>query len=223
MKALTQRLIAVEGPIGVGKTTLARKLAERQNARLVLEDADGNPFLEDFYKTGRKNALQTQLHFLLARSRNLASLAQLDLFQQGVVMDYTLEKDALFARLNLSPSEMELYHQISKALIQVAGVPDLVIYLQASVDTLLQRIEKRGRESERKFSRSYLQAVSSAYSETFFHYRQGPLLMVNTEQLDLETNEKDVELLARKIDTVTAGVHSFSPQGSAAFELDFSS
>ncbi len=175
------RHIVVEGPIGVGKTSLARKLAERFGTQLVLEEAGSNPFLERFYRDGRRYALPTQLFFLFQRVNQLRDLGQRDLFTQTVTGDFLLDKDPLFARLTLDDDELGLYQQIFDSMRPQAPVPDLVIYLQAQPDTLVERVHKRGVAMEADISESYLRALADAYSRYFYNYEASPLMIVNTE------------------------------------------
>ncbi len=193
------RHIVVEGPIGVGKTSLARRLAERFGTQLVLEDAGGNPFLERFYRDGRRYALPTQLFFLFQRVSQLRDLGQRDLFSQTVTGDFLLDKDPLFARLTLDDDELGLYQQIFDSLRPQAPVPDLVIYLQAQPDTLVERVRKRGVAMESEISESYLRALAEAYSRFFYHYEAAPLLIVNTEHLNPVERDEDFDLLMRQL------------------------
>lgn len=193
------RHIVVEGPIGVGKTSLARRLAERFGTQLVLEDAGGNPFLERFYRDGRRYALPTQLFFLFQRVSQLRDLGQRDLFSQTVTGDFLLDKDPLFARLTLDDDELGLYQQIFDSLRPQAPVPDLVIYLQAQPDTLVERVRKRGVAMESEISESYLRALAEAYSRFFYNYEAAPLLIVNTEHLNPVERDEDFNLLMRQL------------------------
>ena len=193
------RHIVVEGPIGVGKTSLARKLAERFGTQLVLEEAGSNPFLERFYRDGRRYALPTQLFFLFQRVNQLRDLGQRDLFTQTVTGDFLLDKDPLFARLTLDDDELGLYQQIFDSMRPQAPVPDLVIYLQAQPDTLVERVRKRGVAMEADISESYLRALADAYSRYFYNYEASPLMIVNTEHLKPIDRDEDFLLLMRQL------------------------
>src|SRR5512138_3960392 len=183
------RLIVVEGPIGVGKTSLARRLARSFGSELILEQADENPFLERFYKNPRAAALQTQLFFLFQRTRQLEDIRQHDLFDTVRVADYLLDKDKLFAQLTLDEEEFGLYEQVYTRLAVDAPVPDLVIYLQAPIDVLLERIERRGIRYEQQIEREYLEKLQEAYARFFHDYHTAPLLIVNAAQADFVSNE----------------------------------
>ncbi|MBS1245216.1 MAG: deoxynucleoside kinase, partial [Deltaproteobacteria bacterium] len=178
------RYIAIEGPIGVGKSSLAKILAQKTASRLVKEEVEGNPFLERFYENPRKFAFQTQLFFLLSRYRQQREVAQGDLFEGGVVCDYILAKDKIFALINLEDDEISLYESIYKLLVSTLPKPDLVVYLQARPEVLLSRVRKRGVAYERNISLDYLRTLSDAYNEYFFHYNETPLLVVNTSEID---------------------------------------
>ena len=193
------RHIVVEGPIGAGKTSLARKLAERFGAQPVLEDPSGNPFLERFYRDSRRYALPTQLFFLFQRVNQLRDLGQRDLFTQTVTGDFLLDKDPLFARLTLDDDELGLYQQIFDSMRPQAPVPDLVIYLQAQPDTLVERVRKRGVAMEADISESYLRALADAYSRYFYNYEASPLMIVNTEHLNPIDRDEDFLLLMRQL------------------------
>lgn len=202
------RHIVVEGPIGAGKTSLARKLAERFGAQPVLEEPSGNPFLERFYRDSRRFALPTQLFFLFQRVNQLRDLAQHDLFSQAMVGDFLLDKDPLFARLTLDDDELKLYQQIFDSLSPQAPTPDLVIYLQAQPDTLVERVQKRGIAMEAGISEPYLRALAETYSRFFYHYDQAPLLIVNTEHLNPIERDEDFAVLVRQL-TELRGRRSF--------------
>lgn len=194
------RYIVVEGPIGAGKTSLTYKLAERLDADTLLENADDNPFLPRFYQEPKRYALPTQLHFLFYRTRQLRDLAQGDLFRAGTVSDFLIDKDMLFARLNLDDDEFELYQKVYADLAPQAPTPDLVIYLQAPVDALQERVKRRGVEFERGMDADYLQRLVNSYSEFFHRYEAAPLLIVNTSNLNFAQSEADFELLLERVD-----------------------
>lgn len=193
------RHIVVEGPIGVGKTSLARRLAERFGAQPVLEDPEGNPFLERFYRDSARFALPAQLFFLFQRVEQLRGLAQRDLFAEAVVGDFLLEKDPLFARLTLTDDELALYQRIYASLEPQAPTPDLVIYLQAQPDTLVERVRRRGVAVEASISEDYLRALVDAYSSFFHRFDAAPLLIVNTERLNPVERDADFELLLEHV------------------------
>ncbi len=211
------RYIAVEGPIGVGKTTLAHLLAERLGGRLVLERADENPFLPGFYAERRKHAVQAQLFFLLSRFQQQQALFQQDLFSQSTVADYLFAKDRIFASLTLDANELALYHQVYDLLGPRVVRPDLVVYLQARVDVLAARIKNRGRDYERGMDGGYLEALAKAYSDFFFHYEDTPLLVVNTSDIDLEGSDEDVEALLAVIRKHRKGTQHYVPLGTRMY------
>ncbi len=206
--------IAVEGPIGVGKTSLTRRIAEAFDYETMLEAPEVNPFLERFYQNRRQAALQTQLFFLFERVRQLESMRQADLFNPGRVADFLLEKDRLFARINLDADERDLYHRIYEHLTIDAPSPDLVVYLQAPVGVLLERIQHRGIGYEKGIDRAYLAELNDAYTELFHYYEASPLLIVNTTEIDLAHNDRDFEELVRFMLTVKRGRHYYNPQPS---------
>ena len=193
------RHIVIEGPIGVGKTSLAKKLAERLAADLLLENATDNPFLPRFYQEPRRYALATQLHFLFDRTRELRERAQGDLFSNGSVADFLLDKDPLFARLNLDDDEYALYQKVYADLAPAAPAPDLVIYLQAPLDSLIARVRRRGVEFERGMNADYLARLAAAYSDYFHRFEAAPLLIVNSENLDFAHDDKHFELLLERM------------------------
>ena len=208
------RYIAIEGPIGVGKSSLAKILARKYASRLVKEEVAGNPFLERFYENPRKFAFQTQLFFLLSRYRQQRELAQGDLFEGGLVCDYILAKDKIFALINLEDDEISLYESIYKLLVSTLPKPDLVIYLQARPEVLLSRVRKRGVAYERNISLDYLRTLSDAYNEYFFHYNETPLLVVNTSEIDFVESSRDLEHLVREVKSVKRGTQHYIPLGS---------
>lgn len=209
------RYIAIEGPIGVGKTALAKRLADSMSADLVLEEVDENPFLERFYRDGRSAALPAQMFFLFARARQIEDLRQSDLFSSVRISDYLFTRDRLFAELNLDPEELKLYDQIADNLAVEAPVPDLVIYLQASVDALLQRLVRRDSNYDRFVDRGYLEKLTDAYARFFHEYDEGPLLIVNASQIDPVNNDADYEQLFQQIERTTGGRHFFNPVAAA--------
>ncbi len=193
------RHIVVEGPIGVGKTSLARKLSEHLQADLLLENAADNPFLPRFYQDPKRYALATQLHFLFDRARQISQLAQGDLFRHSIVSDFLLDKDRLFAKLNLENDEYELYRKVYDDLALQSPVPDLVIYLQAPLDKLKERVKRRGIDYEQGMSGDYLDRLAAGYSEFFHHYDAAPVLMVNSENLNFVNGAGDFELLLERM------------------------
>lgn len=193
------RHIVVEGPIGAGKTSLAKRLAERFGVQTVLEAPQANPFLERFYRDSARYALPTQLFFLFQRVNQLRELAQRDLFESAAVGDFLLEKDPLFARLTLSDDELALYRQIFDSLKPQTPTPDLVIYLQAQPDTLVERVRRRGIPIEASIGEDYLRALADAYSRFFHHFDAAPLLIVNTEHLNPVERDADLELLLQHV------------------------
>ncbi|HEX7965818.1 MAG TPA: deoxynucleoside kinase [Gammaproteobacteria bacterium] len=205
------RYIVVEGPIGVGKTSLAMKLAETLGGELLLERAEENPFLERFYRDPKGAALPTQLSFLFQRARQLQELRQGDIFQPTRVADFLLDKDPLFARLNLDDEELKLYEQVYQHLTLDAPRPDLVVYLQAPVDVLVRRVNRRGIGYERFIQQEYLERVASAYSHYFHHYGASPLLIVNAADINPVESEADYNSLVREINRVRSGRHYFNP------------
>jgi deoxyadenosine/deoxycytidine kinase len=191
--------IVVEGPIGVGKTSLAKRLAGRLRSTLVLERPEQNPFLPRFYQDMSRFALPTQLFFLFQRIGQLRELAQMDLFNRLTVCDFLLEKDPLFARLTLSGDELHLYQQIFDALRPQAPRPDLVIYLQAQPSTLYERVRRRGVEFERPISAEYLALLADSYNRFFYHFSGSPVLIVNSERLDFVSEDRDLDLLIERV------------------------
>ena len=203
--------IVVEGPIGVGKTTLARKLSQSFGSELLLEGAVDNPFLERFYKNPRQSALSTQLFFLMQRAEQIQGLRQGELFTPVWVADFLIEKDRLFAELTLDADELSLYNQIYRHLTLDAPVPDLVIYLQAPVNVLLERIKRRNIEYEQTIDADYLTRLSNAYMRLFHDYDKSPLLVVNAEFLNFADSDNDYQLLLDRISVMQGGRHYFNP------------
>lgn len=204
--------IAVEGPIGVGKTSLAKRLAETFNYDIVLEKPEDNPFLERFYRNPKQHALATQLFFLFQRAQQLQELKQDDLFEPVRVADFLIDKDMLFARQNLDPDEFLLYQNVYRHLTIDAPVPELVIYLQAPTQILLQRIQKRGIAAEQTIEADYLSRLNDAYTSFFHYYDRSPLLIVNSTDLDLVGHDEDYQQLVNQIMTAPQGVHYFNPK-----------
>jgi deoxyadenosine/deoxycytidine kinase len=211
------RYIAVEGPVGVGKTALAQILAERLGGRVVLEAADENPFLRGFYADRKKYAFQAQLFFLLSRFQQQQALFQQDLFSQSTIADYLFARDRIFATLNLAPEELALYERVYELLGPRVVRPDLVVYLQARADVLLARVRRRGRDYERTIDGPWLEALAKAYNEFFFHYDETPLLVVNASDIDLESNPDDVEALLAVIRKHRKGRQHYVPLGTRPY------
>ena len=205
------RFVVVEGPIGVGKTTLARRLAASFGCERLLEDPDDNPFLERFYQNPRRAALPAQLHFLLQRTRRIQSLRQTDLFQPVQVADFLMEKDRLFAELTLDPEELRLYEQVYEHLTLDVPRPDLVLYLQAPVEVLRTRIARRGVPCEQFIGRGYLEQLVEAYTRFFYYYDESPLLIVNAAEIDFADNDEDYRMLLERLRTIGSGRHYFNP------------
>ena len=205
------RYVVVEGPIGVGKTSLARRLAASFGSDLVLEQGEENPFLERFYRNPRAAAFQTQLYFLFQRARQLQDLRQQDMFQRVRVADYLLDKDRLFARLTLDDEEYGLYEQVYARLAIDAPVPDLVVYLQAPIDVLLERIARRGIGYEQAIERRYLERLAESYARFFLEYAAAPVLTVNATDIDPVGNERDYDVLLAEIVRARKGRHYFNP------------
>jgi len=208
------RYIVVEGPIGVGKTTLARILADEQQARLVLEQVEDNPFLRRFYESPEKYAFQAQLFFLLTRFRQQQDLAQQELFRQSLVADYLFAKDQLFAQISLDADELVLYRQLFHMLGARLPKPDLVVYLQARPDVLLARLRKRSRDYERYITPEYVRRIAEAYKDFFFHYEETPLLVVNCSEIDFVAHSEETADLMREIREMGQGVQHYIPLGS---------
>ncbi len=205
------RHIAIEGPLGVGKTTLTIRLAESFNAETILEEPDENPFLERFYQDRDKNALPTQLYFLFQRIQQLEELRQGDIFQKVHISDFMIDKDPIFARVNLDEDEYRLYERVYKTVISDLPKPDLVIYLQAPTETLSSRIRKRGHPIERYISSSYIKQLNEAYAQFFHYYNETPLLIVNTARINLAQNKADYQNLLRYIAQPHSGRHYYNP------------
>lgn len=205
------RYIAVEGVIGVGKTSLVHRLAEHLGAGVILEQVEENPFLASFYKNSERYAFHAQLFFLLSRFRQQQSLSQPDMFQEIIVSDYMFAKDRIFANINLDDQELILYERMAQILEQVAVHPDLVVYLQARTDVIIQRIRERGRSFEKRISRDYLEALNEAYNRFFFNYAVSPVLVVDTNDVDFRHDNDLLERLIHKINHVRDGMQVWIP------------
>ena len=216
VKTESSQFIVVEGPIGVGKTSLAKKLSESLSGTLILEDIDNNPFLDRFYKGGR-GALPAQLHCLFQRAKQLEILRQSDLFSSIYVADFHLEKDKLFASVNLDSSEMELYEKVYENMDIENVVPDLVIYLQANPSVLLERIARRNVPSEKFIDRNYLENITESFARHYHSYDDGPLLIVNTASTDPLNNENEYKQLLEQIKTTKGSRHFFNPLSVVGF------
>lgn len=203
--------VAIEGPIGVGKTSLAKLMSTELGARLVLEEFDENPFLPDFYKDPERYGFQTQLFFLLQRYRQQQELRQVDMFQKLLLTDYMFVKDRLFASLNLNEKEMYLYDKVANLLEKNVIKPDLVIYLQADTDTLMKNISLRGRDMEKDIALEYIDALNQVYTEYFFRYQDTPLLIINTSNIDFVKNSKDLDEIINFIRQPITGKKFFNP------------
>ena len=211
------RYIAVEGPVGAGKSVLAQTLAERLGSRLIAESAEENPFLRGFYADRKKYAFQAQLFFLLSRFQQQQALFQQDLFSQSTVADYLFARDRIFATLTLAPEELGLYERVYELLGPRIVRPDLVVYLQARTDVLLSRVRRRGRDFERGIDAPWLDTLSRAYNDFFFHYDETPLLVVNASDVDLEGSPEDVEQLIGVIQKHRKGRQHYVPLGTRPY------
>jgi deoxyadenosine/deoxycytidine kinase len=203
--------IAIEGTIGVGKTSLAGILGDRLEAKLILEEFEENPFLVEFYKDSDRFAFQTQLFFLLSRYRQQQQLQQTDLFTKTLISDYMFVKDRLFAALNLDDKEMSLYNAVARILEKNVASPDMVIFLQSDTDRLMQNIKLRGREYEKLIDWKYIDALNQMYNEYFFRYDDSPLLIINTNDIDFVNNKDDLEEIIEFIRTPGEGTRYFNP------------
>ena len=205
------RFVAIEGAIGIGKTTLAKRLAHTFNYDTLLEEAENNPFLERFYQDRARHALPTQLFFLFQRAQQIQNLRQDDLFQPVRVADFLIEKDPLFAQVTLDEDELEIYQQVYKQLVIDAPKPDLVIYLQAPIDTLLRRIKQRGINAEQAIDADYLETLNEAYTRFFHFYDESPLLIVNASEIDWVNNDDSYQQLVDYILNIKQGRHYYNP------------
>jgi len=205
--------IVVEGPIGVGKTTLAKKLADTFNTELILESISDNPFLPRFYENPESTALPTQLFFLFQRAKQIESLRQADMFRPGQIADFLIEKDRLFAKVTLTDDEFDLYQQVYDRMTLEVPVPDLVIYLQSPVNILLKRIIERGIDYEKQIDESYLKNIANAYIDFFYNYTASPLLIVNTHDFNLVDGTHNYNMLLDHINQLPPGRHYFNPKG----------
>ena len=208
------KYIVVEGPIGVGKTSLAKLLANEFQARTVFEKVEDNPFLPKFYKSRETYAFQNQTFFLLNRYQQQMALSQQDLFNQNTIADYLFAKDQIFASLTLTREELNLYQQIYALLNARIPRPDLVVYLQARPEVLYKRVKKRDKKYERNITFEYLAEVASAYNQFFFHYDETPLLVVNTSEIDFVSSSKDLADLIKEINAMGSGTQHYIPLGS---------
>ena len=193
------KYIAIEGVIGVGKTSLAKKLSERLNAKLILENFEDNPFLEKFYNDPVSYAFHTQMYFLMSRYKQLQEIKQIDLFHEYYVADYIFEKDKIFAYLNLQDDELKLYEKIVSLIERTIVVPDLIIYLQSNLERLMQNIRHRDRDIEKEIKESYIKDLNEGYNYFFFRYKATKVMIVNSAEIDFVNNEKDFENLIAEI------------------------
>ena len=209
--ATLPRYIAIEGPIGVGKTTLAKNLARTFGYDTLLEQADDNPFLERFYQDRRATALPTQLHFLFQRTKQLQALKQTDLFEPVRIADFLMEKDQLFAQVTLDNDEYRLYQQVYEKLTIDTTTPDIVVYLQAPIEALLERIRHRGNPAEKPIDADYLRQLNDAYTKFFHYYDRSPLLIVNTAEIDLVNNQEHYQQFVEVLLQTKSGRHYYNP------------
>jgi deoxyadenosine/deoxycytidine kinase len=208
------RYIVIEGPLGIGKTSLAQMLAERIGAQLLLEDVEENPFLTNFYQDPKKYGFQAQVFFLLRRYNLALQMGQIGLFQRTAISDFLFDKDQIFAKANLDENEFWLYEQIYQILKKRVTPPDLVIFLQAKTEVLMQRIKKRNRKYERNIPFKYLEKINQSFNEFFFHYTDCPLLVVNASEIDFVHIPEDFEDLVERISTMKSGVQYYIPMSS---------
>ena len=213
-QTIEPRFIAVEGAIGAGKTSLVNLLEQQYSARVILEENDSNPFIAKFYEDQETYSFQTQIFFLLSRYNQYMELAQRDLFNSVVVIDYLFQRDKIFAQLNLEDHEYRLYEQIYNLIASKAPKPDLVIFLQASTEVLLERVSKRGREYESFMDPDYLDSVNKAFNNFFFYYSDTPILVINTNEIDFVEKKCDLEELINKVNSHKIGREYYNPLGS---------
>ena len=213
-QTIEPRFIAIEGAIGAGKTSLVNLLEQQYGARVILEENDSNPFIAKFYEDQETFSFQTQIFFLLSRYNQYMELAQRDLFNSVVVIDYLFQRDKIFAQLNLEDHEYRLYEQIYNLISSKAPKPDLVIFLQASTEVLLERVSKRGREYESFMDPDYLDSVNKAFNNFFFYYSDTPLLVINTNEIDFVEKKCDLEELINKVNSHKIGREYYNPLGS---------
>jgi deoxyguanosine kinase len=214
MGSIMHHYIVIEGPLGVGKTTLAKMLVEKLNAQAVLEDVEENPFLLHFYENPNKYAFQTQIFFLLRRYNQASEISQLDLFNRTTISDFLFEKDKIFARVNLNENEYWLYDQLFQMLKKRTRPPDLVIFLQSRTEVLVERIRRRNRKYEKSVSPKYLEKINQAFNEFFFHYTDSPLLVVNASEIDFVRIPQDFEDLVTHIGAMKSGTQCYVPMSS---------
>ena len=205
--------IAIEGVIGVGKTTLCKLLADRFGGRCFLEDFESNPFIADFYRSPEEYAFKTQLYFMVSRFKQHLEMPLPDLFHSPLLVDYIFQKDRIFATVNLDDDELELYNAVCNVLEPKLRAPDLVVYLQASTDHLLERIKRRKRSYEINMSRDYLEALNNAYNDFFFHYTLAPVFIVNTDEIDYVESTGHLDDLTEKIAQPHKGINFYNPKG----------
>ena len=208
------RYIVIEGPLGVGKTSLAKMLAEKMNGQTLMEDVEENPFLFNFYQDPQKYRFQAQIFFLLRRYEQAQAMGQMDLFNRVVISDYLFDKDRIFAQVNLDDNEFWLYEQLFQILRKRVTPPDLVLFLQANTDVLMDRIKKRNRKYERSISFKYLEKINQAFNDYFFHYADCPLLVVNASEIDFVHVPEDFENLVAQVGKMKSGIQYYVPISS---------
>ena len=212
------RYIVIEGPLGVGKTSLAQMLAEKMTGQTLMEDVEENPFLVNFYQDPAKYGFQTQIFFLLRRYKQAQAIGQMDLFNRVVISDYLFDKDRIFAQVNLDDNEFWLYEQLFQILRKRLTPPDLVLFLQADTDVLMERIKKRNRKYERSINYKYLEKINRAFNEFFFHFSDCPLLVVNASEIDFVHVPDDFENLVEQIKKMKSGTQYYVPISSKNFD-----